>query len=70
MDTQPTYKVTELVGTSNESVDDAIKHGLARAAATVRNLDWFEVSAIRGRITEGTATQIQVIMKVGFRLEE
>jgi flavin-binding protein dodecin len=70
MDTQPTYKVTELVGTSTESVDAAIRHGLARAATTLRQLDWFEVTAIRGQVAEGTAKQFQVVMKVGFRLEE
>ena len=70
MDTQPTYKVTELVGTSPVGVDDAVRNGLARAATTLRNLDWFEVTEIRGQIADGTATQFQVMMKVGFRLEE
>jgi flavin-binding protein dodecin len=70
MDTQPTYKVTELVGTSTTGVDDAIRNALNRATATLRHLDWFEVTDIRGRIGDGGAPQYQVVLKVGFRLEE
>jgi flavin-binding protein dodecin len=70
MDTHPTYKVTELVGTSSAGIDDAIRRALDRAAATLRNLDWFEVTDIRGRIGDGSAPQFQVVLKVGFRLEE
>ena len=50
METQPTYKVTEWVGTSPDGVDAAIRQAIARASATLRNLDWFEVTEIRGRI--------------------
>ena len=70
MDMQNTYKVTELVGTSTTGVDDAIRHALDRASATLRHLDWFEVTDIRGRIGDGSAPQFQVVLKVGFRLEE
>jgi len=65
-----TYRVTEIVGTSTESVDMAIRNGLARAAETLRHLDWFEVTQIRGHLDEGGIDHIQVGMKVGFRLEE
>ena len=64
-----TYGITEIVGTSPESVHQAIRNGVARASQTVRNLDWFEVSTIRGYITNGEVAHFQVQMKVGFRLE-
>lgn len=65
-----TYRVTEIVGTSTEGVDDAIKNGLKRAAATLRHLDWFEVTEIRGQLVDGEVEHMQVGMKVGFRLED
>ena len=64
-----TYKVTEVVGTSAESVDAAIRNGVAKAAQTIRNLNWFEVLEIRGHLKEGAVAHFQVTMKVGFRLE-
>jgi len=65
-----TYRVTEIVGTSTESVADAIRNGIARAAQTLRNLDWFETTEIRGHIVDGAVEHFQVTMKVGFRLED
>jgi dodecin len=65
-----TYKVTELVGTSSESVAQAIRNGVARASRSLRNLDWFEVTEIRGHIEEGEIAHFQVGLKIGFRLEE
>jgi dodecin len=64
-----TYCVTEIVGSSTDSVDGAIRNGLARAAETLRHLDWFEVTEIRGHLAEGAIDHFQVGMKVGFRLE-
>jgi dodecin len=64
-----TYGITEIVGTSSDSVADAIRNGIARASQTVRNLDWFEVGTIRGHIADGQVAHFQVQMKVGFRLE-
>jgi flavin-binding protein dodecin len=65
-----TYRVTEIVGTSPDSVADAIRNGIARAAQTLRNLDWFEATEIRGHIVDGEVEHFQVTMKVGFRLED
>jgi flavin-binding protein dodecin len=65
-----TYRVTEIVGTSSESIDAAIRNGLTRAAETLRHLDWFEVTEIRGHLDEGRIDHIQVGLKVGFRLED
>ena len=64
-----TYKVTEVVGTSSEGIDEAIRNGIAKANQTLRNLNWFEVSDIRGHIVDGGVGHFQVTMKLGFRLE-
>jgi flavin-binding protein dodecin len=65
-----TYRVTEIVGTSTESIDQAVRNGIARAAQTLRGLDWFEVTEIRGQIEGDAPAHVQVGMKVGFRLED
>jgi flavin-binding protein dodecin len=65
-----TYRITEVVGTSSEGVDDAIKGAIGRAARTLRGLDWFEVTEIRGHIVDGELGHVQVGLKVGFRLDE
>ena len=64
-----TYKVTEVVGTSTDSIDAAIKSGVAKASQTLRNLNWFEVTELRGHLKDGAVAHFQVTMKVGFRLE-
>jgi dodecin len=64
-----TYRITEIIGTAPEGIDAAIRSGIARAQQTVRNLDWFEVTEIRGHITDGQIAHYQVGMKVGFRLD-
>ena len=68
--TNRTYRLTEIVGTSTESIDDAIRNGVARAAQTIRHIDWFEVESVRGNIRDGEIDHFQVSMKVGFRLED
>src|SRR5215471_2094480 len=68
--TDRTYRVTEIVGTSAEGVEPAIRNGLHRAGQTLRHLDWFEVTEIRGQIEDGRVAHFQVGMKVGFRLED
>ncbi|CAM5646975.1 dodecin [Streptomyces coeruleorubidus] len=65
-----TYRVTEIVGTSPDGVDQAIRNGIGRASATLRNLDWFEVTQVRGQLEDGQIAHWQVGLKVGFRLEE
>ena len=64
-----TYGITEIVGTSPDSIQQAIRNGVSRASQTVRNLDWFEVSSVRGQIVDGQVAHFQVQMKVGFRIE-
>lgn len=68
--TDHVYRVTEIVGSSTESVDAAIRNGVERAARTLRNLDWFEVSQVRGHLEDGRIKHYQVCIKVGFRLED
>jgi flavin-binding protein dodecin len=68
--TNHTYRVIEIVGTSPDSIDAAIRSGLARAAETTRGLDWFEVQSVRGHLEKGTVVHFQVTLKVGFRLED
>jgi len=64
------YSVSEIVGSSTESIDDAIRGAVGRASKTLHNLDWFEVSGIRGRIEDDGRCHFQVTLKVGFRLDE
>jgi len=63
------YRVTEVVGTSDQSIQHAVHTAVTRANETLRNLDWFEVSEIRGTIKEGDVEEFQVSVKIGFRLD-
>ena len=65
-----TYVLNEIVGTSPDDVNSAIRNGVRRASQTLRNLDWFEVVEVRGAIRDGEVAHYQVTMKVGFRLED
>jgi flavin-binding protein dodecin len=65
-----TYKLVELVGTSPNSSDEAVRNAIARAGATINNLDWFEVCQTRGHIRDGKVAHFQVTLKVGFRVED
>jgi flavin-binding protein dodecin len=64
------YKLVEIVGTSKESFAKAVANGVSRASKSLRNLDWFEVTEMRGRIEGDAVAQFQVKLKVGFRLED
>jgi len=64
------YRVIELVGTSEESIEDAIGTAVARANSTLRNLRWFEVVRTSGHISDGVVQHYQVTMKVGFTMED
>jgi dodecin len=68
--TDRTYRVTEIVGTSPDSIEAAIRGALRRAAQTLRHLDWFEVTQVRGQIVDGEVAHFQVDLKIGFRLED
>jgi flavin-binding protein dodecin len=64
------YSVSEIVGTSASSIDDAVRGAVERASKTLHNLDWFEVTGIRGHIEDNELSHFQVTLKVGFRLDE
>lgn len=64
------YKKIEVVGTSTNSIDDAIRNAVHKAAETVRHLRWFEVTDLRGDIADGDVSHFQVTVKLGFRLQE
>ena len=68
MDGDNVYKKVEIVGSSRESVEDAIENGIGRASKTLEHLNWFEVTELRGHIEHGKVAHYQVTMKVGFRL--
>ena len=69
-DSDNVYSVSEIVGTSKEGVEAAVENALDRARQTLRNLDWFEVTEIRGHIVDNAIDHYQVGLKVGFRLED
>lgn len=64
-----TYPVTEIVGTSTEGIDDAIRNAISAAHETLHNLDWFEVTKISGHLEGGDVAHFQVMIKIGFRYE-
>jgi dodecin len=64
------YRIAEIVGTSNNGVDDAIRNAVERANQTLRNLDWFEMTEIRGHLADGQVADWQVTVKIGFRLDD
>ncbi|QIG43130.1 dodecin domain-containing protein [Nocardioides anomalus] len=68
--TNRTYRVTEIVGTSPDGIEPAIRNAVERASQTLRHCDWFEVTEVRGQIKDGTVEHFQVGLKVGFRLED
>jgi flavin-binding protein dodecin len=65
-----TYKLVELVGSSPNSSDDAVRNALAKAAVTITNMDWFQVVETRGHIENGKVAHFQVTLKVGFRIAD
>jgi flavin-binding protein dodecin len=68
--TNNVYRLTEIVGSSPDGVDQAIRSAISRASQTLHNLDWFQVTEIRGYLREGDIGHVQVTLKVGFRLDE
>lgn len=64
------YRISEVVGSSTTSIDDAIRTAVRKAAESVRQLEWFETQEIRGHIIDGEVAYIQVAIKLGFRVED
>ncbi|MDQ1751482.1 MAG: dodecin [Pseudonocardiales bacterium] len=65
-----TYRVVELVGSSPDGVDTAIRNAISRASSTIRHVDWFQTTEIRGHVENGAVDHFQVTLKVGFRVED
>ena len=63
------YRLTEVVGSSTTSVDDAIRSAVRKAAETVRNIEWFQTEEIRGQVVDGDVAYYQVTLKLGFRVD-
>lgn len=63
-----TYKLVEIVGSSPEGSDDAIRSALAKAGETIKHIDWFEVVETRGHVLDGKVAHFQVTLKIGFRV--
>jgi dodecin len=68
--TDNVYKSVEITGSSAEGVTQAIDGAIAKASQTLRNLDWFELTSVRGHIEDGKVAHYQATLKIGFRLED
>jgi dodecin len=64
------YRLTEVVGSSPTSLDEAIRTAVRKASETVRNIEWFEVQELRGQVADGDVAHFQVALKLGFRVED
>jgi dodecin len=64
-----TYKIVDVVGVSEDSVQQAVRNALKKASQTLRNIDWFEVTEVRGSVKNNSEPIFQVSVKIGFRLE-
>lgn len=64
------YRIIEVAGSSERSIDDAIRNAVTRASRTLRQVGWFEVKETRGHVEDGKVAHFQVILKVGFTLED
>ena len=67
--TDHVYRLTEVVGSSTTSVDDAIRMAIRKASETVRNIEWFQTEEIRGQVVDGDVGYFQVTLKLGFRVD-
>ena len=63
------YRLSEIVGSSSTSVDEAIRTAITKAAETVRNIEWFQTEEIRGQVVDGAVAYFQVRLKIGFRVD-
>jgi flavin-binding protein dodecin len=63
------YRLSEIVGSSSTSIDDAIRTAIGKASQTVRNVEWFQAEEIRGQVVDGEVAYFQVRLKIGFRVD-
>jgi flavin-binding protein dodecin len=67
--TNHVYRLTEVVGSSPTSIDDAIRNAVRKASESVRNIEWFQTSEVRGQVVDGDVAHFQVTLKLGFRVD-
>jgi flavin-binding protein dodecin len=67
--TDHVYRLSEIVGSSQTSIDDAIRTAIRKASETVRNIEWFQTGEIRGQVVDGDVAYYQVTLKIGFRVD-
>ncbi|HVA69418.1 MAG TPA: dodecin [Candidatus Binataceae bacterium] len=67
---EKTYKIVDVVGVSDKGMDQAVRNALKKATQTLRNIDWFEITEVRGAVTKQGEPEFQVTLKIGFRLED
>jgi flavin-binding protein dodecin len=63
------YRLSEIVGSSPTSVDDAVRTAIRKSSETVRNIEWFQTQEIRGQVEDGEVAHFQVTLKIGFRVD-
>jgi flavin-binding protein dodecin len=68
--TDHVYRLSEIVGSSTTSVDDAVRTAIRKASQTVRNIEWFQTTEIRGQVVDGDVAYFQVTLKIGFRVDD
>ena len=68
--TDHVYRLSEIVGSSTTSVDDAVRTAIRKAAQTVRNIEWFQTGEVRGQVVDGDVAYFQVTLKIGFRVDD
>ena len=68
--TDHVYRLSEVVGSSTTSIDDAVRTAIRKASQTVRNIEWFQTQEIRGQVVDGDVAYFQVTVKIGFRVED
>jgi dodecin len=64
------YRLSEIVGSSPASIDEAIRNAIAKAGETVRNIEWFQVTEVRGQVVDNGVAYFQVTLKIGFRVDD
>lgn len=65
-----TYRVIEIVGSSSDSIDDAVKQAVEDASKTIRHIGWFQIIETRGHVADGKVAHFQVTLKLGFTLDD
>lgn len=63
------YKILDLVGSSERSIEDAIQTAITKASESVRDIRWFEVVQVRGHVEDGKVRHYQAVLRLGFTVD-